>query len=63
MKILQIILGIILLLPGICSVGVIILFLPQLATGDMTMLLPLWLGTFLLALFGYWIIRSARNRS
>ena len=63
MKILQIIAGIVLLLPGICSVGAIILFLPQLLTSGMTSLVPLWLLTFAVAGLGYWMIRKARSRT
>ena len=62
MKILQIILGVILLLPGICSAGAMILFLPQLASSGMGFLVPIWLATFALAALGIWLIRNARNR-
>ena len=62
MKILQIILGVILLLPGICSAGVMLIFLPDLTSGDMATLLPLWIGAFGVAALGIWLIRNARNR-
>ena len=62
MKILQIIAGIILLLPGICSAGAMILFLPQMASSGTGMLVPIWLATFALAWLGVSLIRKARNR-
>lgn len=62
MKALQIIVGVLLLLPGICSVGAIILFLPQLFTSGMASLVPLWLLSFAIAGLGYWLIRKARSR-
>lgn len=63
MKVLKIIAGVILLLPGICSVGAIILFLPQFSSSGMPgMLVPIWLATFAAAWLGVWLIRKARNR-
>jgi hypothetical protein len=61
MKVVQVILGIVLLLPGICSAGAMILLLPM-SGADLGTLMPLWLISFAIAAFGIWLIRNARNR-
>lgn len=61
MKALQIIFGVILLLPGICSLGFMILFLPQIFSSSFTDLMPLWIGCFAVAGLGVFLIRKARN--
>ncbi len=62
MKVLQIIAGVLLLLPGICSAGAMILFLPQMANSGMGFLVPFWIAGFALSALGIGLIRNARNR-
>ncbi len=61
MKILQIIAGILLLLPGICSIGFMVLTLPDM-TVDAAGLWVLWLPSLAVSALGIWLIRKARNR-
>lgn len=61
MKVLQAIAGIILLLPGICSIGFMILTLPDM-TSDANGLWLLWLPSLAVAWLGIWLIRRAWQR-
>jgi hypothetical protein len=61
MKALQIIIGIILLLPGICSLGFMILLLPEMNRGN-DGLWSLWLPCLAVAALGIWLIRKAKSR-
>ncbi len=61
MKALQIIIGIILLLPGICSAGFMLLLIPEMSRGN-DGLWQLWLPSFAVGALGIWLIRKARNR-
>jgi hypothetical protein len=60
MAILMIILGIILLLPGVCALGVMVLALP--GGGIDGMFVMLWLVCFAIAAGGIALIRSGRQR-
>ncbi len=62
MKVFQIIIGIILLLPGICSAGFMIMLLPGMTSNDAASLGALWLAGFAVSALGVWMIRSARKR-
>jgi ABC-type glycerol-3-phosphate transport system permease component len=61
MKILQIIAGILLLLPGICSLGFILLLVPEMNSRNDN-LWVLWLPCLAVGALGIWIIRNAKNR-
>ena len=61
MKLLQIITGVLLLLPGICSIGFMIMTLPDM-TVDATGLWLLWLPCLAVSALGFWLIRNARRR-
>lgn len=59
MRILQVILGLILLLPGICNLGFIFLFVSQLSSADWQMALPIWFFGFFISAFGVLLIVRA----
>ena len=58
MKVLQIIVGILLLLPGICSLGFMVILIPGM-TVDAAGLWLLWLIGFGVSAVGVWLIRRA----
>ena len=61
MKILQIIVGILLLLPGICSLGFMLLLIPEMNSRN-DRLWVLWLPSLAVGALGIWIIRNAKSR-
>lgn len=61
MKIFQFIAGGVLLLPGICSIGFMIMTLPDM-TVDAAGLWILWLPCLAVSALGVWMIRKARSR-
>ena len=61
MKILQMIVGILFLLPGICSIGFMAMTLPDM-TVDAAGLWILWLPSLAISALGTWMIRRAWNR-
>jgi hypothetical protein len=62
MKVLQFIVGAILLLPGICSLGFMVAMIPTM-TADLGILWLLWLGCLALAWLGIWMIRRATGKA
>lgn len=62
MKVLQFIVGAVLLLPGICSLGFMVVMIPTMTT-DTAILWLLWLGCFALAWLGIWMIRKAIGKA
>ena len=58
MKALQIIIGIILLLPGLCSLGFMVMVLPDMTQNDMG-LWVFWIPGLAAGAFGIWLIRYA----
>lgn len=62
MKVLQFIVGAILLLPGICSIGFMVGMIPTMTT-DLAILWVLWLACFGLAWLGIWMIRRATGKA
>ena len=61
MKILQIIVGILLLLPGICSLGFMLLLIPEMNSRNDS-LWVLWLPSLAVGALGIWTIRNAKSR-
>lgn len=61
MKALQIIIGIILLLPGLCSLGFMVIMIPGM-TVDAAGLWLLWLVGFGISAIGVWLIRKALGK-
>ena len=61
MKALQIIIGIILLLPGLCSLGFMVMLLPDM-TQDALGLWVLWIPGLAAGAFGIWLIRRAVHK-
>lgn len=61
MKTLQIIVGVLLLLPGICSLGFMLLLLPEMNSRNDS-LWALWLPCLAVGALGIWLIRRAKNR-
>ncbi len=64
MKIAQIIIGALLLLPGICSLAFMLLLIPEANAGDRLTdsLWGLWVPCLAVGALGIWLIRNARNR-
>jgi hypothetical protein len=65
MRVLAILVGIILLLPGLCSLGFMVAFIPQFGggtSGDAGPLMLLWLVCFAISFGGYVMIRAALRR-
>ena len=58
MKALKIIVGIILLLPGLCSLGFMLVSLPNFGSQD-AMLFALWIPCFAVSAFGIWLLYRA----
>lgn len=61
MKIAQIIIGVLLLLPGICSLGFMLLLVPEMNSRN-DPLWTLWLPCLAVGGLGIWLIRNAKNR-
>jgi hypothetical protein len=62
MAILMIILGIVLLLPGVCAVGVMVMELPG-STGIDGLFVAIWLVCFAIAAGGIALIRAGARQS
>ena len=58
MRTAAIIFGIILLLPGICSLGFMLASLPSFHLSDASFLIPLWAIGFAISAFGIWLLRN-----
>ena len=62
MKIAQIIIGVLLLLPGICSLAFMLLLVPE-GNSSSHGLWQLWLPCIAVGTLGIWLIRNAKNRT
>ena len=58
MRTAAIIFGVILLLPGICSLGFMLAFLPTLRSADASLFIPLWAIGFAISAGGIWLLRK-----
>ena len=61
MKAIQITVGILLLLPGICSLGFMLLLVPEMDSRN-DPLWGLWLPCLAIGALGIWLIRKAKQR-
>ncbi len=61
MKIAQIIIGILLLLPGVCSLAFMLLLVPEMNSRNDS-LWGLWIPCLAVGALGIWLIRNAKNR-
>jgi hypothetical protein len=61
MRVILVMIGIILLLPGLCSLGFMVAFIPQLKGNmqDLSGLVPIWLLGFAISFGGIQLIRGA----
>ena len=58
MRIAAILFGIVLLIPGICSLNVLMIYVMGRSKNGLILLIPLWAVCFAISAFGIWLLRK-----